>query len=274
VVVRFSERYNFKPSKIIQTEDIDASLFCRLWNIIYEREYVTMYSSISMGNVEYLLDFLGCTFKYPEDYMKQNDNLNTLYDILTNGEWYQIYDAIEYYLYLADSAAERKRLSSMFNDVLEEEKSGYRIIKGIVTPITDEESIKSLEESLKSPFNSSNKHMKKALELYSDRKNPDYENSIKESISAVEAMCCVILGVSGGEATLGKMLKKLEDKGIHIHGSLKSAFSQLYGFTSDENGIRHGGEDFKYASSEDAYFMLISCSAFINYLKVKYSKIK
>ena len=48
----------------------------------------------------------------------------------------------------------------------------------------------------------------------------------------------------------------------------------LYGYASDENGIRHGGIDFKNAPAEDAKYMLISCSAFVNYLMEKWSKIQ
>ena len=101
---------------------------------------------------------------------------------------------------------------------------------------------------------------------------PDYENSIKESISAVEAICCII--TDDDKATLGKALGKLEQAGITIHGSLKSAMEKLYGYTSDENGIRHAGIDFKGASSEDAKYMLVTCSAFVNYLMEKWGKAK
>ena len=41
---------------------------------------------------------------------------------------------------------------------------------------------------------------------------------------------------------------------------------------SDEDGIRHGGIDFKWAPAEDAKYMLVSCSAFVNYLIEKWSK--
>ena len=63
------------------------------------------------------------------------------------------------------------------------------------------------------------------------------------------------------------MLKKIEENGVMIHSGLKSAFIILYGYTSDANGIRHAG-DIGGASStfEEAKFMLVSCSAFINYL--------
>ena len=75
----------------------------------------------------------------------------------------------------------------------------------------------------------------------------------------------IVKTVNGEGSVAGWLFKVIDSSGAEIDGSP---------FTSDENGIRHGGEDFKDASSEDAYFMLISCSAFINYLKVKYSKIK
>lgn len=106
-----------------------------------------------------------------------------------------------------------------------------------------------------------------ANKLLSDRDNPDYENSIKESISAVEAICEIITDAKGKETTLGAILKKLDKNGIVIHKALLSAFSSLYGYTSDANGIRHAGDfDGPTASFEEAKFMLVACCAFINYL--------
>lgn len=61
---------------------------------------------------------------------------------------------------------------------------------------------------------------------------------------------------------------------MHIHGAMERAFLALYGYASDENGIRHGGIDFKNAPAEDAKYMLISCSTFVNYLMEKWSKIQ
>lgn len=55
-----------------------------------------------------------------------------------------------------------------------------------------------------------------------------------------------------------------------MHKALKNAFSNLYGYTSDTGGIRHAlSEDNLEVTMEDAKFMLVSCSAFINYLKTK-----
>lgn len=60
---------------------------------------------------------------------------------------------------------------------------------------------------------------------------------------------------------------KLEGK-ANIHGSLKQGFVKIYGFTSNEQGIRHallekGAPDVDEA---DALFMIGACSAFVSYL--------
>ena len=61
-------------------------------------------------------------------------------------------------------------------------------------------------------------------------------------------------------------LRLIEKKGI-LHQALKKAFSALYGYTSDADGIRHALLDESTLTKADARFMLISCSAFVNYLK-------
>lgn len=162
----------------------------------------------------------------------------------------------------------RQKVSEVFNDVFKKECVGYRFINGIISPISDEMEVETINSILKDSYGSVSEHISKANLLLADRDQPDYENSIKESISAVEVMCKIITESSGADATLGAMLKKLESSGITIHPALKSAFSTLYGYTSNANGIRHaknmGGEA---STFDEAKFMLISCCAFINYLK-------
>lgn len=167
------------------------------------------------------------------------------------------------------------RIYKYFNDLFEREYVGYRFIGRIISPISDKIEVEAVNEALGNKFKSVREHIFKANIFLSDREKPDYENSIKESISAVEAICQEILVTKGGGATLGKMLKKLEDNDIEIHSALKEAFNKLYGYTSDANGIRHAGDIGGSSSTfEEAKFMLVSCSAFINYLMGLQSKIK
>lgn len=166
------------------------------------------------------------------------------------------------------SPYERQTVSEVFNDFFKREYVGYRFINGVISPISDEMEVETINSILKDSYGTVSEHISKANALLADRDQPDYENSIKESISAVEAMCKIITESSGVDATLGAMLKKLESSGVTIHPALKSAFSTLYGYTSDANGIRHakniGGEA---STFDEAKFMLVSCCAFINYLK-------
>ena len=84
---------------------------------------------------------------------------------------------------------------------------------------------------------------------------------------------CMFNFKTGSQATLGNTLKKLKANGVVIHSAMKAGFEKMYGYTSDTDGIRHGGIDFTNAPAEDAKYMLISCSAFVNYLVEKFAKV-
>jgi hypothetical protein len=142
-------------------------------------------------------------------------------------------------------------------------------VDGKITQITSEEEISEIEEALKNAPKPVDIHLKTALDKLSDRKSPDYRNSIKESISAVEAICKQI--ASDTKADLEKALKEIEKK-TELHPALKNAFRNLYGYTSDAQGIRHALMEESDLDFEDAKFMLVSCSAFVNYLITKSSK--
>lgn len=272
----FSERNHLAPTKPIQVADVDLPLFNRIWNIFYNREHATSSSFLSFrsqpGKTEQILDALGYGYTYPDNYFDRNENIEKLKNRLMDSDWYVIYDFVEIYVSLFSAKSEHQSIEEELNVVLTEEKAGYRIVDGMVIPITNKHELDALKKAMKTKYESVNQHIAKAVSLYSKRKNPDYENSIKESISAVEAMCCIITGMTGAQATLGKAIKKLKECGVHIHPALEGAFSSLYGYTSDENGIRHGGIDFKNAPAEDAKYMLVSCSAFVNYLMEKWTK--
>lgn len=166
-----------------------------------------------------------------------------------------------------------ERVVRAFNELFRREYVGYRIIDGQAIPITDEIEQKAIEQSLDTQFAGCKSHIQKALGFLSDREHPDYKNSIKESISAVESICQII--TNDNHATLGEALKLLENKGIALHLALKKGFSSIYGYTSDEGGIRHAEGMFESnVTFEEAKYMLVSCCAFVNYLTAEMGKIK
>ena len=265
----FSERYGYivKP---LQLESVSNELRNRVWN-----SFLNFVNDDRRNNnsnfLEAVMDACGLAVFNNTSKRDQNTLFTNLYDWIEKAEWYKIYDFIEIFFYFLsdeDKAIEKHD----FNALLNAENAGYRVIGDRIVPITNEYEMSCIEMAEQTPYSNVNLHIQKASELLSRRPLPDYENSIKESISAVEALCCIITGQSGANATLGKTIKKLKDNGIHIHPAMENAFSSLYGYTSDENGIRHGGIDFSNAPAEDAKYMLVSCSAFVNYLIEKWSK--
>ncbi len=191
--------------------------------------------------------------------------------------WLEVYDLIEFIAQNHPYEDLNKIFIELCNKYLKRELSAYRFVGNLITPITNEQEIAEIEEVLKynEIFRPVKRHIKTALDLFSIRESPDYKNSIKESISAVEAICKLI--TQNKKATLGDALKIIEREGkIELHPALKSAFVKLYGYTSNADGIRHGSGlmDDPNLDFEDAKFMLVSCSSFINYLKEKINKAK
>lgn len=272
----FSNRYGFRPIREIQKQSIDDSLFNRLWNVIYQREYPAypVFDIDKFSNVERLLDKLGQRYKYQEDVQDVIQNLQRLLKYLyeNKDKWYLMYDLLEYYVYIHDNANEKEHFQKKINHILVEEKSAYRMTGYMFTPIIDACEFDALERGMRCKYDAPRQHIKKAVMLYSDRQSPDYANAIKEAISAVESVCRIIVGDAGKAATLGQTIKKLNDKGLDIPPALEQAYSKLYGYTCEAGGIRHGSLTITNVGEEDARYMVVSCSAFVNYLIDKNEK--
>lgn len=192
-----------------------------------------------------------------------------------HAQWYEVLDLIEFsikYMHHRDKGTGLSasiHFVALLNSEFERLNFAYRIVNCEIVEITSEHEIETIEYAIDNSPRNVKMHLNSALEKLAQRPNGDYRNSIKESISAVEAFC----REKTGESTLGKALSKLEQKNIIIPQSLKSAFSKLYEYTNHaDTGIRHAlmDDEGKYTpSADEALFMLISCSAFINYLSKK-----
>lgn len=278
--MRFSQRKGFKPIKsVLQVDNVDIDLRNSLWNALdsgYWRYFGSYYDHYGRVGDEVRALMRGIWvnyFKVPADLMSPlwSEVYPGLRKYFFSCEWYEVYDFIEFIAENFDFEYELSHLNPQFisycNSILEREMSAYRLVGKKITQITDEEEITEIEDALRLDYLTPVKeHLKSALDLMTNRKSPDYRNSIKESISAVEALGIKIAKIP--KASLGDALKEIEKK-TKLHGALKSAFSSLYGYTSDADGIRHALLDESNLNFEDAKFMLVACSAFINYLVVK-----
>lgn len=267
----FSQRKGLKPVQTtIQTDNMDSDLRVGLWNALdiglwRESNIADRYSRRNIYDLgkavwwRVLGQPLDLCPDLPEGILRE------IRKHFFKCQWFEVYDLLEVILSFRDD----EKLTGLVNAVLEQELSGYRFIHGVFSDITSEQELEMLNDVLADEhFPGVRKHLQRALELLSDRKNPDYRNSIKESISAVESIARAITG--SPKATLGDALGRAEISG-RIHPALKEAFAKLYGYTSDEQGIRHAMEDEPNLSAADARYFLLSCTSFINYLKAKTS---
>lgn len=275
----FSERKGIRPlQKAIQRESMDEELRTRLWNALYKKIWSQWSNSGVYGPkdteslvIEAVVDHIWNEYLKrpldtcpPFDPQIRGSSYSELRNYFFSADWWQVFDFTGFVVqnFPADLFPD---IPKAFNHVLETENSAYRVVNGEITEITDEQEIQSIETAFESPSLGARKHFENALKLLSDRKEPDYPNSIKESISAVESACRTVSG--NPKATLGDCLKAIQ-KDRPLHPAFKEALNKLYGYTSDEGGIRHSLSDAPAAqlSYADAKFMLVTCTAFVNYL--------
>ncbi|MFE1409126.1 AbiJ-NTD4 domain-containing protein [Nocardia sp. NPDC059239] len=253
--MRFSERRGLVPVRsAVQIESMDDALRTQLWNVTY-----TFYFKPKFQYMASFTEFFGIwTILMEQDWDRfSGSNIHVVIkDWIKNREWFEVYDLLEELVQLDQG------LATTFNSVLEMYKAGYRLLDGKVVPIADSHELSEIEGALTTESPSAAHHLQNALSLLADREKPDYPNSIKESISAVEAFLAPITGKN----TLGAALIHLKKTDNFAHPALLDAWSKLYGWTSDEDGVRHGGETVpaERITQALARYVLISCSAFIN----------
>ena len=126
--------------------------------------------------------------------------------------------------------------------------------------------IGALNEFREAGLEGAEAHLRKAAELIN---GGDWPGAVRESIHAVESVARQL--DPRASSTLAPALTSLEKTG-HLHPALKEAFSKLYGYTSDEEGIRHPliANATSPAGQDEAVFMLGACASFASYLWRKY----
>jgi hypothetical protein len=154
-----------------------------------------------------------------------------------------------------------------FNDALEKESCAYRFVGTIVTELTSASEIQAIDDAIGDASKETADHLKKALQFLSDRKAPDYQNSIKESVSAIEAAAREFSG--NKSATLSDALKMLSKQNA-LHPALLKMLMDLYGYAGDEGGVRHANkESAKTVSQAEARLIMVIAAATCGYFKAK-----
>ena len=141
----------------------------------------------------------------------------------------------------------------------------YRVFDGnVICPIGSDAERQTMERAFadlrSAEFYGAREHLTKAA---NELTAGNFAGSIRESINAVESVARTL----EPDGKLSNALAKLEQS-AKIHGGMKAGFNALYGYTSDEQGIRHAhlNEPSVSPDETDALFMIGACAAFVSYL--------
>lgn len=260
-----------------QTRQIEDETRVALWNTLLEFESALNHMGIgsspwSHNSIRVIEKIWADHFRRPHDELQTFDQVwGLVKNCVLTGLWNEVLDLIEAFVKYTDQSDDfqyitvKSQLPGRFNSLFEQELVGYRIIGTEITPITEERDVEAVEEALDQlvPYSGARQHLEQAVESLSDRSSPNYAHSISESVKAVEG---VVQKLTETNASLGDGLNKLAKAGLEIHPALKEAWRKMYGWTSDDKGIRHASSEATNVDQSLAKYMLISCSAFVSYL--------
>ena len=172
------------------------------------------------------------------------------------------------------AAAEHiEETSGRMKDVFADCGVAYKIDEGkpptIVPAVTEAEGhtvIELLKTLREAGLRGSTEHLRNACDCIN---KGEWAGSIRESIHTVESVARMLAPEA---KTLKQALAATKDHG-GLHPALKDGFIKLYGYTSDEQGVRHPllDNDKAQVGMDEAVFMLGACASFASYLWRKHA---
>ena len=183
----------------------------------------------------------------------------------------QVFDLVQFVLRRCACPTE---FAAAMKHVFTRCRLAYTIDEGkpptIVPAVTPEEGdavVGALRTLRESGLDGAASHLRSASEFINAR---DWAGSVRESIHAVESVARQL--DPAASRSLRPALASLKKQGA-LHPALEDAFNKLYGYTSDEQGIRHprldGADD--NVGLDEAVFMLNACASFASYLWRKHT---
>jgi hypothetical protein len=272
----FSIRFGYEQPKIaLSIEEMPDSLRNGLWDGLYNVFFSDVATYDIIDRVDgYSRSFEEITekiwfnfFKKPTD-TRSSDPRTTRKEIrefFFSAPFNKVYEFIEFMAETKfEEVSHQRSFVDFCNRIFERELSQFRFAGETLVLISDREQVDEVAAAIDNGHSSAvSAHIRRAAELYSHYPSPDYRNSIKEAISAVEAAVRYVVGEKS--TGVSKPLRKATGEFV-MHPALRDGFEKLYAYTSDEQGVRHAILDEPSVTQEDARYMLVSCSAFANYL--------
>jgi len=215
---RFSERYGYKPIREqMRKEAVDKHTRSLLWNYLkvalwdgwepYRYGWTTHSEHVNqLMRRMWVHHFDASLDNLPEfDPYEANRAYAIIKRHFMDGKWFEVYDFLKFVVQNWSGGGEDK-IATGINSILEKQLSAFRFVNKQIAPITDERELEAIDQAASNAPDAVKRHISRAVELLSDRNSPDYRNSVKEAISAIEALCQTLTGDKKG--TLGKIARK------------------------------------------------------------------
>ena len=279
----FSQRYGYEPLPgPMRPEKLSSDLRREVWNDVREillakRKFFRGYY-FEEQTKRFIERVVGNHTKQPADMIrtKYDEVLGYFKNSILNGEFNRVLDLIESMVNDRDTTTDFvDRVENLFEQYaaaywLDTSQRPYRFVSR-ASKEQGEATRQAIETIRESDLDGAAAHLRQATEHINAQQ---YADSITDSIHAVESVACVI--DPKASKTLGPALKSLEEAGLLKHPALKAAFEKLYGYTSDEQGIRHAllDRDSPDAGLDEAMFMFGACASFAAYLAQKNQQAK
>jgi hypothetical protein len=132
-----------------------------------------------------------------------------------------------------------------------------------VVPQETKRLVDTLTELMKNRFDPALRQFNKARKFLYEDTPPDYLNSVKESVGAVEAVARDILNQP--DKTLAQLITVLKDRYLG-HPAMAKILDGIYAVRGDEPGVAHGSHKASSLGHADAEFLLNMCASIIIYL--------
>lgn len=197
-------------------------------------------------------------------------------EIVNKFDYSYTYELIEIIHSCVDYNVEDSKIRNHFrnwiNNILDFEKCNYRMgSDGKFIKCCCDEEFDNINEALNTDINPVKTHLEKAVKAYSARGEKINNTEVcNEAIKAVEALARKKLGDEYKTKTLGQCIDPLMQK-LNIPSFVINTIEKIWvALNSPETGVRHAGrEDGSIIGEPEAYFILITCCSFINYVDKK-----
>lgn len=237
------------------SEYIEENSYNDSWSGVIPREHLLIIAQRHFVTVEhrYIDDFDSASNEIKRNWKRYFSPKATYGETLGFTEW----------LVRADRGLTSLALS--VERVLENTRCAYRLVdRSTIMPVASQEEAVAYETAL-STLQIANqpgarKHLLDAASYLSQGK---FAESVRESVHTIEGLLRNLTGHSKFSKAVAQVATERQ-----LHESLKLALNNLYGYSSDEQGIRHPLLDKGDANvtEPDALFMLGVCASFATYL--------